>query len=151
QLNATQLLYVSAANAFRAPSFNDLYFPGFSNPLLLPEKSRSSELGWRITMPTVRANVALFDNRIENLIAFDFVTSKPQNVQRARIRGVEMSMDSSAFGVDWRVQLTAQSPENALTGKQLRSRAKTFGAASATQTVGALTWRVDIGGQCGEI
>jgi vitamin B12 transporter len=144
QVSSTQLLYVSAANAFRAPSFNDLYFPGFSNPLLRPEKSRSSELAWRLTQPNLRANVALFDNRIENLIAFDFVTSRPQNVQRARIRGAEMTVDTTALGINWRAQLTAQTPENADTGKQLRSRAKTFGAASASQTVGAVTWRVDV-------
>jgi len=148
QVSATQLLYVSTANAFRAPSFNDLYFPSFSNPLLQPEKSRSSELGWRFTYaaapPTLRANVALFDNRIENLIAFDFVTSKPQNVQRARIRGAEMSVEANLLGIDWRTQLTTQSPKNADTGRQLRSRAKAFGAASASQTIGAMTWRVDV-------
>jgi vitamin B12 transporter len=144
QVSAAQLLYVSAANAFRAPSFNDLYFPGFSNPLLSPEKSRSSELGWRMTLPNLRANVALFDNQIENLIAFDFVTSKPQNVQRARIRGLEMTLETVALGIDWRAQLTAQTPKNAQTDKQLRSRAKTFAAVSASQTLGAITWRVDI-------
>jgi len=143
QVSATQLIYTSAANAFRAPSFNDLYFPGFSNSLLRPEKSRSSELGWRLTLPRVRANIALFDNRIENLIAFDFVTSRPQNVQRARIRGTEMSLDTTAFGINWRAQLTLQTPKNADSGRQLRSRATTFGSASASQTVGNVTWRID--------
>ncbi|MDE2408655.1 MAG: TonB-dependent receptor, partial [Xanthomonadaceae bacterium] len=31
----------SYGTAFKAPSFNELYYPGFSNPLLLPESSRS--------------------------------------------------------------------------------------------------------------
>ena len=55
-----------------------------------------------------------------------------------------MTVETTALGIDWRAQLTAQTPENADTGKQLRSRAKTFGAASASQTLGALTWRVDV-------
>ncbi len=142
-IDAGQLLYVSAANAFRAPSFNDLYFPGFSNPLLQPEKSRATELGWRITQPNLRFNAAMFENKIENLIAFDFVTSKPQNVQRATIRGVEVSIDVMVFGIDWRAQLTSQDPKNAITGKLLRSRAKTFGAIGAGQTVGVWQWRID--------
>ena len=33
------------SNAFRAPSFSDLYYPFFGNPQLEPEKSRSGELG----------------------------------------------------------------------------------------------------------
>ncbi|MDZ7653081.1 MAG: TonB-dependent receptor [Burkholderiaceae bacterium] len=36
-----------ASTAFRAPSFNDLYFPGFGNPALNPERAESAELGLR--------------------------------------------------------------------------------------------------------
>src|SRR5690606_33905936 len=32
-------------SAFKAPAFNDLYYPGFGNPDLVPEKSHSIELG----------------------------------------------------------------------------------------------------------
>src|SRR5207249_6133363 len=35
----------SAGSAFRVPTFNDLYFPGFSNPDLRPETSRNVEAG----------------------------------------------------------------------------------------------------------
>jgi vitamin B12 transporter len=35
----------SAGTAFKAPTFNDLYFPGFSNPDLRPETSRNIEAG----------------------------------------------------------------------------------------------------------
>ncbi len=143
KLPYAQLIYASVGTAFRAPSFNDLYFPGFSNAKLLPEKSRSSEIGWRITKNNLRANVAYFDNKIENLIAFDFVTSTPQNIQRARINGMEMAVESAFMGIDWRAQVTSQTPKNADNNKQLRSRAKTFGALSASQTIGAWRWQVD--------
>ncbi len=143
QLQPTQLIYASIGSAFRAPSFNDLYFPGFSNPKLQPEKSRSSEIGWRKTDTNWRTNITYFDNKIENLIAFDFVTSVPQNIQRAHINGMEVSVDSRILGIDWRAQFTAQQPNNADTDKRLRSRAKNFGALGASQTVGAWHWRVD--------
>src|SRR5713226_2552881 len=35
----------SYATGFRAPTINDLFFPGFSNPNLKPEKSKSMDLG----------------------------------------------------------------------------------------------------------
>ena len=40
---------VLAGTAFRAPTFNDLYFPGFGVPTIGPERSRSMEAGlqWR--------------------------------------------------------------------------------------------------------
>ena len=33
------------STGFKAPSFNDLYFPGFSNAALEPETSRNVEVG----------------------------------------------------------------------------------------------------------
>ena len=36
-----------AGTTFRAPSFNDLYFPGFGVADLRPERGRSVELGLR--------------------------------------------------------------------------------------------------------
>ena len=81
----------SHGTAFKAPSFNELYYPGFSNPLLRPERSRSSELsltrsgaGWR-----VQANA--YDTRVRGLIAWDATLFKPNNVDFARIRGLELT------------------------------------------------------------
>ncbi|MEI6737336.1 MAG: TonB-dependent receptor [Pseudomonadota bacterium] len=144
QLTPSQLLYVSAASAFRAPSFNDLYYPGFSNARLQAEKSHSAEMGWRMTQRDVRIDAAYFDNKIDNLIAFDFVTFTPQNIQRARICGIEAGMETTLFGIDWRLQFTSQGPKNTLTDKQLRSRARAFGTLGASQTVGAWRWRIDV-------
>jgi vitamin B12 transporter len=144
QLSSAQLIYVSGANAFRAPSFNDLYFPGFSNPLLQPEKSRSGEIGWRFTSRDVRANVAAFDNRIDNLIAFDFVTFTPQNIQRAQIRGIEAGITTTLLGIDWRVDVTAQDAKNTITDKRLRGRSKVFGSLGAGQAWGKWQWRGDV-------
>src|SRR6185436_14021546 len=44
------------STGFKAPSFNDLYFPGFSNPNLVPETSRNAEIGayWNSSHGDVR-------------------------------------------------------------------------------------------------
>ncbi len=136
QIAADHLMYVSYGEAFRAPSFNDLYYPGFSNPTLRPEKSKSREIGWRHSSAAAQLNVVVFDNRIADLIAFDFATSLPQNVLRARIQGVELGAKTTIMGVALTANATVQRPEDTQTGKQLRSRAKQFGTVSATRDVG---------------
>ena len=84
----------SHASAFKTPSFNELYYPGYSNPNLKPESSRSSELslarsgkGWQ-----VQANA--FETRVEELIAYDGTVFAPNNIDEARIRGIELTGDA---------------------------------------------------------
>lgn len=79
---------------FRAPSFNDLYYPAdpffgaSSNPLLEPERSRSFELALRGRAQAGNWRVSLFDSRIRDLIGYDS-NFLPANIDAARIRGVE--------------------------------------------------------------
>ncbi|MEO8275965.1 MAG: TonB-dependent receptor, partial [Thermoanaerobaculia bacterium] len=91
-------LRASYGEAFRAPSLADLYYPGFSNPDLEPERTRSSEIAVDGGTGPFQASLALFENRLENLIEFDFVTFVPQNIGRARARGVEGSL-AARFGI----------------------------------------------------
>ncbi len=144
QLWSDELIYLSAGRAFRAPSFNDLYFPGFSNPLLRPEKSESGEFGWRLTRRDFLLNVAVFENRIDDLIAFDLTTFRPQNIRRANIRGWEFGGDTSWAGMAWRARVTAQRPQDADTKLQLRGRAKLFGTLGASTVLGAWTLGADV-------
>ena len=81
--------WLSYGSAYHAPTFNDLYFPGFSNPDLVPETSHSSELGLRYDAG-FRFEANLYENRLDNLIVFDFATSRPVNVAEARTRGLEL-------------------------------------------------------------
>ena len=95
----------SHATAFKAPSFNELYYPGYSNPLLAPESSRSSELslsrhgdGW-----SLQANA--YQTRVDDLIAYDAALGKPNNIEQARIRGIELTASTTLAGWDLRGQI----------------------------------------------
>ncbi len=86
-------LILSHGTAFRAPTFNDLYFPDFmgfptSNPNLQPEKSRTSEIGLKGHAGELSWSLFGFYTKIENLIALD-AAFIPQNINQAVIKGIE--------------------------------------------------------------
>ena len=97
-LNQTLKLIASYGTAYRAPTFNDLYFPGFSNPTLRPETSRSAELALRGTHDNIDWSLAAYRTRADDLITFDSMTFLPANVARAQIRGAEATVGITLGG-----------------------------------------------------
>ncbi|HSN19802.1 MAG TPA: TonB-dependent receptor [Usitatibacter sp.] len=140
-----QLARISAtwARGFRAPTFNDLYgpsYPGFytPNPLLQPERSASREASVAsLAASRVQWKVTAFDNRLDDLIVFSPSAQTVLNVARARIRGLEASIDASWLGLQWHGNVTAQRPRDEETGRRLQSRAGRFGTLEASRAFGA--------------
>jgi len=62
----------SYATGFKAPTMNDLYFQGFGNPNLKPEKSLSMDLGIEQSLfnDRLQLNAGYFWNRFQNMIQF---------------------------------------------------------------------------------
>jgi vitamin B12 transporter len=131
------------ARGFRAPTFNDLYLVEFEpfytpNPNLRPERSKSRELAFRSPAgATLQWRVTAFDNALEDLIVANAQTVI--NVNRARIRGVDASVEAAWLGVAWRAWAIAQRPRDEDTGLRLQGRAERFGAVEATRTFGNWT------------
>ncbi len=88
-------LGASYGTSFVAPSFNQLYYPGFGNPELQPEEGKHAELSvrWAITDHQVR--LAWFDNRIRGFIPSG---PRPANVPRARVDGLGLSYEGQLAG-----------------------------------------------------
>lgn len=105
-------LIASYGTAFKAPSFDELYFPGFGNPDLEPESSRSLEIGLSGLHNWGNWSLNAYQTDIDDLIAFDASTYAPANIESARIRGLEAVV--SALLGDWRLQaeLTLLDPVN---------------------------------------
>ncbi|MCP3706978.1 TonB-dependent receptor [Paraburkholderia sp. CNPSo 3274] len=82
---------VSYGNAFRLPTFNDLYYPGYSNPNLLPERSDSVEAAFDATTSIGTFTAAVYDTRVHDLITYNSQTFLPVNVGRAHIQGLDLS------------------------------------------------------------
>lgn len=107
-------LFVSHGTAFKAPSFNDLYFPGFSNPNLNPEQSASSEVGLSNREEWGHWSLNAFNTQLDELIVFVF--PMPVNVEKARIRGLETTVGGTFSGWELSSNLTLQQPENRAQG-----------------------------------
>ncbi len=121
-------VYASYGTAFKAPSFNELFFPAFGNPELGPETSDSLELGIEGRRDWGRWGVHAYRTDIDDLIVTvsDPVTGSffPDNVDQARIEGIEVELAARLAG--WRVEAAASllNPRNRVTGKRLRRRVK---------------------------
>ncbi|MGN2393353.1 TonB-dependent receptor domain-containing protein, partial [Pelomicrobium sp. G1] len=102
----------SYGTAFKAPTFNELFFPGFGNPNLQPEESRSAEVGLEGVGRLWRWSLHAYQTQVDNLIAFDAATSLPQNIDEARLRGIEGIASGTVAG--WRIaaHATLLDPEN---------------------------------------
>jgi vitamin B12 transporter len=137
RLSDTWRVRASAGTAFNAPSFNDLYFPEFSNPDLDPEESRSVEVGARYASGAWFLDAALFQTEIDDLIAFDMATFSPQNVNEARIRGLEVEVGYQAGNWSSRTSLTALEAEDRATGNELPRRSPFSARVDVDRALGA--------------
>ena len=140
---------VGAGTAFKAPTFNDLYAidptGGFTpNPNLKPESSSSKEAGVNYQIGMNRFSATYFDNHVDDLIVF--VVTDPatfagtvQNLNSARIRGVELGYQGSFAALQAYARVTLQNPVDEATGLMLPRRAKEFGGAGLSKTSGSWT------------
>jgi vitamin B12 transporter len=131
-------VYTSYATAFKAPTFNELYFPFYGDPNIKPEESASMEVGYRLG----GFQASLFKTEITNLIQAAPPTWLVVNIGKARLDGLEIEYAHQI--ANWRLNsgLTLQKAEDADTGDKLVRRAekKLFfnanGPISATVNIG---------------
>ena len=109
-------LTASVATGFKAPSFNDLYYPGFGNPYLKPEESESINLGIARYADTWNWTFNVYQNKVDQLISYDSQIFLPNNIDEARIRGAEFTVDFTLAGFDIATQLSHTDPRNRSAG-----------------------------------
>jgi len=143
----------SAGTAFKVPTFNDLYFPGFSNPDLRPETSRNVEAGVHWTSRggefAWQVHAIAFHQRVDDLIVFQCDASfncAPNNVADATLEGASVYGD-----VEWRdtllhASLDLQSPTDTASGLLLPRRARRHGVLSLAQALGRARLSAEIVG-----
>lgn len=137
QISPAWRLHASRGTSFVAPSFNQLYYPDFGNPLLEPERGRNTDIGVTWTAGVHEVKLVRFDNRIRGYITSGAL---PTNVPRTRIDGWTLGYQGRAGQLGLRASLDVMDPRNELTGRQLQRRAKRNATLGADYATGAWTF-----------
>lgn len=90
-LTDTWTVGVIGNTGFHAPTFSDLYYPGSENPDLQPELSRNIEAHVRFQKNGLTLSAVAYQNKIKDLLAWDNMTWRMENVDRATIRGATLT------------------------------------------------------------
>jgi vitamin B12 transporter len=103
----------SAGTSHTLPSFNQLYFPGFGNPNLLPEEGKHAELSLRFKAGAHSLRAAAYAHRYRG-----FITSGPlpANLPKAEVDGVTLSYEGQWRDWSFTGALDHVDPRNATVG-----------------------------------
>ena len=132
----------SYSTAFKAPTFNDLYYPGYGNPALKPEHASNFEAGAHYSVTGGQQfDAVYFDNHIRDMINAVLVDPvnyvyQAQNVSRARMNGFEFDYAGRFGDTGVKAALTSQNPRDETTGLQLDRRSKLHSSLGLTQQLG---------------
>jgi len=127
----TTLAYASYGTAFRAPSVNDLYYPGFfgsfaGNPNLKPETSKTVQLGLKsnhsLNASSHRFEASIFRSKIEDMATFGGENNQLINTDKVTNKGIELSYKGKADTLDWGLGATIQRAEDTSNSERLVRR-----------------------------
>src|SRR5690606_22684894 len=150
-------LTANYATGFKAPTFNDLYYPFFGKPDLRPEESKGYNLGVARYAQRYSWTLHAYETRVDDLISYDSSIFLPNNVDQARIRGIELTVDATLAGWDLSVQLSHADPrnrtrrnpdgtDNANFGNLLARRARDTGRLDVDRTFGRFAFGASLKG-----
>jgi len=143
--DVTRVLRLTASygTAFKAPTFNELYFPFYGTPTLVPETSRSVELGLRGDHGWGNWSVNAFETRVDHLIGTACDANwvcRAVNVDEARIQGLELTAGAELAGWDLQGSASLVDPRNESPGiyhgNALPRRARTTARLDADRRYG---------------
>lgn len=118
---------LSYGSAFKAPSFNDMYWPGAGNPDLKPETSENREASIHYETTTQHISLTYYHNDVHNLIEWAPAPSGwwiPSNVAQATLSGWTLAYSGRLDGYQLSASVDLQDPEDTARQKVLRYRAR---------------------------
>jgi vitamin B12 transporter len=140
----------SYGTSFRAPTFNELYYPGYGLTSNKPERGRNAEVGVQYRVAGVDLQANYYRNRLTDMIVS--VTPCPgrpngscaYNVDHALLEGLTLAADTRIGNLDLRASADLQDPRDETTGKQLARRARRHASIAADYSVGAVETGVEL-------
>ena len=131
---------INYGTGFKAPSFNDLYFPDYGNTNLQAEKSKNTEIGLHYESSGLDLHLIGFNSTITNLIQYT-TTTPPCTIAQlngpnygcagnagvAKISGVSVGGIAKLSSLRLKASYDQQNPIDQTTGFLLAKRARQFG------------------------
>jgi len=133
----------SYGTSFIAPSFNQLFFPFFGNPDILPEESENFELSLIGSTEQANWRVSAYRTNVDDLIAFDLNTFLAGNVQEATLKGIEFELNANIEGWDVAFNLDILSATDETNNTELSDRAERSLSINANRSFGNLNIGLD--------
>lgn len=152
RFNNTLRASASFGTSFRAPTFNELYYPSYGQPNNKPEKGRNFEAGLQYTDGATEASATVYRNKLTDLLVSTTpcpidVVKYPfgcaYNVNHAKLEGLTLAASHRLGAFNFGATADFQDPKDETTGKLLARRAKEHGTATADYTAGPLVAGVE--------
>jgi vitamin B12 transporter len=135
QLNDYWRGSISYGTAFKAPTFNDIYYPyGMNNPNLKPEQSENFEAAIKYRENDQTASLTVYHNKIKDFIALD-TSYIPQNYN-ATLQGLTLTGSQAWNNYLLKANADIQSPRNTDSNKMLNRRANRHASLDLSRTWG---------------
>jgi len=142
----------SYGTSFRAPTYNELYFPNYGNAANRPEKGRNAEVGLRYDDSVNAMSASYYRNRLTDMLVNTnpcpfgggYTSGCAYNVNRATLEGITLSAATRVMGVNLGANADLQDPQDDTTGKRLIRRAKRHANITADYGAGALKAGVEV-------
>ena len=140
-----------AGTTFRAPSFNDLYFPGYGVASLRPERGRSTELGLSWKQAAGELAVTAWRNPVRDLIGYEpdaarcpadpaYAFGCAANTAQAQLSGVTLAASRQMGPLAVKAQVDLLRARDGATGQRLLRRAAQQASVGMDWTRGEWTY-----------
>jgi vitamin B12 transporter len=147
RLNAQNLVSFNLGQGYKAPTFNDLYYPWGGNPELEFETSDNIEVVYKGTYDIGNLVASIFDSEVDNLIQWIPDTDgiwAPQNVGKANISGIDLHFKLKSEYLNHKFNASHVNSEDAATGEQLIRRAKLHLGYEVSKSLDSFDWFVQL-------
>lgn len=153
--NWSQALRATASygSSFRAPTYNELYYPSYGNPANRPERGHNAEVGLHYDDGVNALGASYYRNRLSDLLvnttpcpygvsAYKFGCA--YNVNRAQLEGLSIAGATRLFGIDLHASVDLQDPKDETSNLRLARRARQHANVDAAYRAGAFKGGVEL-------
>jgi vitamin B12 transporter len=147
QITSALRANASFGTSFRAPTFNELYFPGYGVASNRPEEGKNAEAGLYFDAGATTLSAVVYRNRITDLLVYAPVCPVERathafgcayNINKATLEGVTLGASTRLGSLVFSGSLDVQDPRDETTDRRLVRRSSRHGTFGVQYEAGAV-------------